>query len=81
MHRGSKPAGAMSGVRLIRYRPRACDCRKQQRRVKLIVEQYRLCLSDFDYQYPRGPKNNRLLCVGRSDEFQCRSFDNSKPHP
>jgi hypothetical protein len=43
---------------------RACNCRKQLRRVKLIVDQYRLCLSDFDYQYSRGPKNSRLLCVG-----------------
>ena len=65
MRRGSKPAEAMSGLSAnALLATRACDCRKQQRRVNLIVDQYHLCLSDFDYQFPRGPKNNRLLCVG-----------------
>jgi len=31
---------------------------------KLIVDQYGLCLSDFDYQYWRDQTNSRPFCVG-----------------
>ena len=55
MHRGSKPAGAMSGLSVDTLLAMRLDCRKQPRRVKLIVDQYCLCLSDFDYQCLRGP--------------------------
>jgi hypothetical protein len=62
MHRG--PKRAMSGLSVDTLLATRLDCRKQPRRVKLIVDQYRLCLSDFDYQYRRDPTNNRPFAWG-----------------